>query len=67
MTMSFYRCGQCVFSIQNMCINIKSLSFGENVLNTYFSCTGFETKKPQIKEVILFQEKKIERRKSKTT
>jgi hypothetical protein len=66
MTMLFDRCGRCAFFMQNMCINIKTLSFGENILSTYFSCSGFEPNKPQIKEVILFPEKKVERRKSKT-
>jgi hypothetical protein len=50
-----------------MCINIKSLCFGENILTTYFSCSGFEAKKPQGIEVILFKEEKVEQRKSKTT
>jgi hypothetical protein len=50
-----------------MCINIKCLSFGEDVLATYFSCGGFESGKPQGKEVVLFKEEQVERRKSKTT
>ena len=66
MTMCFYRCGQCVFFMHNRCINLKSLSFGENILNTYFSCNGVELKEPRNKEAALFQEKKTEGRKSKT-
>jgi len=65
--MQFYRCGKCVFFMHNMCINIKSLSFGELILATYFSCDGFEPDKSRSKEVILFKEEKVERRKSKTT
>jgi hypothetical protein len=43
-TLLFYRCGQCKFSTERVCLNAKTLSFGENVLDTYFSCSGFEAK-----------------------
>jgi hypothetical protein len=64
----FYRCGQCKFSTEHVCLNAETLSFGENVLDTYFSCSGFEAKS-KVPARYSAQEffEKLETKKSKIT
>ena len=42
MTKLYNKCGICKFFVQHICANMRSISFGEKILETYFSCDKFQ-------------------------